>query len=167
MVWSWEVLKHISSTPSPDIKLKIEKTQGQGDEWLGVVMSQLNPRIGQLGADLLNSRVEPVVQVISERHLTYFLLEVWAPMQFWLLIDVPPNQNYPTHDFQYLQKGALAALSLGRRAFKFTRISMGSARPRMENIRYFLFDKNHIFRKNCKTSNRKNWALCQEMVLLK
>ena len=46
-------------------------------------------------------------------------------------------------------------MSLGRRAFKFTRISMGSARPRMENIRYFLFGKNHIFRKNCKTSNRK------------
>ena len=66
----------IPSTPSHDIKLKIEKTQGQGDEWLGVVMSQLNPRIGQLGADLLNSRVEPVVQVISERHLTYFLLGV-------------------------------------------------------------------------------------------
>ena len=90
---------NIWSTPSHDIKLKIEKTQGQGDEWLGVVMSQLNPRIGQLGADLLNSRVEPVVQVISERHLTYFLLGVWAPMQFWLLIDVPQNQNYPTHDF--------------------------------------------------------------------
>ena len=53
-----------------------QKTQGQGEEWLGVVMSQLNPRIGQLGADLLNSRVEPVVQVISERHLTYFLLGV-------------------------------------------------------------------------------------------
>ena len=66
----------IPSTPSHDIKLKIEKTQGQGEEWLGVVMSQLNPRIGQLGADLLNSRVEPVVQVISERHLTYFLLGV-------------------------------------------------------------------------------------------
>ena len=56
--------------------MNIENTQGQGDEWLGVVMSQLNPRIGQLGADLLNSRVEPVVQVISELHLTYFLLGV-------------------------------------------------------------------------------------------
>jgi len=56
-------------------------------------MSQLNPRIGELGASVLNSRVEPVVQ------------------------------------------GALAALSLGRRAFTFTRISMGSARPRVENIR--------------------------------
>ena len=67
---------NISSTPLHDIKLIIEKTQGHGEEWLGVVMSQLNPRIGQLGADLLNSRVEPVVQVISERHLTYFLLGV-------------------------------------------------------------------------------------------
>ena len=40
-----------------------EKTQGQGEEWVGVVMSQLNPRIGELGASVLNSRVEPVVQV--------------------------------------------------------------------------------------------------------
>ena len=41
----------------------MKKLQGQGEEWVGVVMSQLNPRIGELGASVLNSRVEPVVQV--------------------------------------------------------------------------------------------------------
>ena len=40
-----------------------KKTQGQGEEWVGVVLSQLNPRIGEMGASILNSRVEPVVQV--------------------------------------------------------------------------------------------------------
>ena len=46
-----------------------KKTQGQGEEWVGVVMSQLNPRIGELGASVLNSRVEPVVQVLFSRYL--------------------------------------------------------------------------------------------------
>ena len=34
----------IPSTPSHDIKLKIEKTQGQGEEWLGVVIIFKRPR---------------------------------------------------------------------------------------------------------------------------
>ena len=40
-----------------------KKTQGQGEEWVGVVLSQLNPRFGEMSASILNSRVEPVVQV--------------------------------------------------------------------------------------------------------
>ena len=35
---------NIWSTPSHDIKLKIEKTQGQGEEWLGVVIIFKRPR---------------------------------------------------------------------------------------------------------------------------
>ena len=41
---------------------------------MGVVMSQLNPRIGELGASVLNSRVEPVVQV----PLYSYLLHSWT-----------------------------------------------------------------------------------------
>ena len=57
---------HFTAHPLPSVdfkSIKMKKTQGHGEEWVGVVMSQLNPRIGELGASVLNSRVEPVVQV--------------------------------------------------------------------------------------------------------
>jgi len=63
------------------------------DAWMELVLAQLSPRVGEMGAQILNSRVEPIVQ------------------------------------------GALSSLSMGKKAFKFTRINLGTAKPKITNIR--------------------------------
>jgi len=61
--------------------------------WTSEVMQQLSPRVSEMGTNVLNSRVEPLVQ------------------------------------------GAMAALHLGKKAFKFTRINLGQVEPKITNIR--------------------------------
>jgi len=63
------------------------------EAWVRQVLTQLSPRVGEMGANILNSKVEPIVQ------------------------------------------GALSTLSLGKKAFKFTRIKLGKAKPLIKNIR--------------------------------
>lgn len=71
----------------------IHTQQVQDDAWARLIMAQLSPRFGEMGAKVLNSKVEPIVQ------------------------------------------GALSTLSLGKKAFKFTRIELGNAKPKLSNIR--------------------------------
>jgi len=63
------------------------------DEWLLAIVAQLSPRVSELGAEVLNSKVAPVAEK------------------------------------------ALAALKLGKKAFKFTKIQLGSVKPELYNLR--------------------------------
>merc|ERR1719244_346691 len=61
--------------------------------WMAAVLAQLSPKVSEMGTNLLNTRVEPLVE------------------------------------------GALKALHLGSKAFKFTRINLGQVKPQITNIR--------------------------------
>jgi len=63
------------------------------DAWLVSMLSQLSPKVTEMGTRVLNSRVEPLVQ------------------------------------------GALSALNLGKKAFRFTRINLGQVKPKITNLR--------------------------------
>jgi len=63
------------------------------DAWITSVLTQLSPKVAEMGTRILNSRVEPLVQ------------------------------------------GALSALNLGKKAFRFTRINLGQVKPQIQNVR--------------------------------
>ena len=65
----------------------------EDEEWLRVLVSQISPRMAEMGADILNTKVAPIAEK------------------------------------------TLSALKLGTKAFKFTKIDLGSKRPTLQNIR--------------------------------
>ena len=65
-------------------------------------------RVGEMGAKVLNSKVRFTLSIESDYH---------------------PVQVEP------IVQGALSTLSLGKKAFKFTRIELGNAKPQISNIR--------------------------------
>ena len=68
-------------------------SNNEDEEWLRVLMSQISPRLAEMGADILNTKVAPIAEK------------------------------------------ALSALKLGTKAFKFTKIDLGSKKPTLNNIR--------------------------------
>ena len=80
-------------------------------------------RAGEMSSTVLHSRVPTYCLLSLNLLFLYFNMLLLIPRH--LLLQVEP-----------LVQGTISALKLGKKAFRFTRVSMGSARPVLANIRY-------------------------------
>lgn len=94
-----------------------QKQSGNDEEWILSILSQMSPRY--------------LLRIYMDRTCKYFEIQTNIyPLRFAEMgSDILNSKVAP------LAEKALTALNLGKRAFKFTKIQLGSVKPKFSNIR--------------------------------
>lgn len=94
-----------------------QKQSGNEEEWILSILSQMSPRY--------------LLRIYMDRTCKYFEIQTNIyPLRFAEMgSDILNSKVAP------LAEKALTALNLGKRAFKFTKIQLGSVKPKFSNIR--------------------------------